>query len=373
MSSESSSSETGSSEFRELREYARGMLDVDHQDVYSWAGMIDDPEVRQILAFMEEVYDPSVHPEMPEKFTETKFFKRALKKYATEAATKAIQEGDSQRVSFVTGKPGYTNDVSGMQTLQRLEEWLMKDTARMLYLAGHMGTGKTALAHLMMEVVMHRYSQDGVDPDVRTNIRSSELDTINNYPDLEEWMTTGSVDDEKWFIFDEASSELSGYSHDRARVEQLMSSLVKRMRKNGVSLVIIGHTGKDLHADLRRLCDFVKKQSKKTADLYATVKGGEGAGHVLRLDGIPETSLEFDTEDEAQWDWGEEVESEGEALTEDELKEWEKYRMGRLYTEVDHLTQPDIADTYDTSESTVSRAASRFEKGDFPDYIMGPA
>jgi len=151
-----------------------------------------------------------------------------------------------------------------------------------------------------------------------------------------------------------------------------MSSLVKRMRKNGVSLIIIGHTGKDLHADLRRLCDFVKKQSKKTADLYATVKGGEGAGHVLRLDGIPDTSLDFDTEDEAQWDWGE-AESEGEGLSEDDLKEWEKYRMGRLYTEVDHLEQGDIADTYDTSIPTVSRAASRFNDGDFPDYIMGPS
>jgi len=362
----------GSEAFRELREYARGVLEIEHTDVYPWAGLIEDEEVRRILAFMEEVYDPDSHPGMPSEFTETEFFKRALKKHATEMATKAVLEGDSNRVGYITGKPGYTNDVSGMLTLQSLEDWLMKDTARMLYLAGHMGTGKTALAHLMMEVVMHRHSQEGVDVDVRTNIGSSELETIDNYPDLEEWMTTGSVDDEKWFIFDEASSELSGYSHDRARVEQLMSSLVKRMRKNGVSLIIIGHTGKDLHADLRRLCDFVKKQSKKTADLYATVKGGEGAGHVLRLDGIPDTSLDFDTEDEAQWDWGE-AESEGEGLSEDDLKEWEKYRMGRLYTEVDHLEQGDIADTYDTSIPTVSRAASRFNDGDFPDYIMGPS
>lgn len=371
MSSNDSSSESSGGEaLRELRQYALGELDAGHTHVYPWAGLIEDKEVRDVLAFMQENYEPVEG--MPSKFTETKFFKEALRKNATEMATKAILEGDSKRAGYVSGKPGYTNDVSGLLTLQKLEDWLLKASARMVYLVGHMGSGKTDYAHLMMEVVIHRYAQQGVDVDARTNIESSELQTINTYDGLEEWMTTGSTDDEKWFIFDEASSELSGYSQDRAKVEQLMSSMVKKMRKNGCNMIIIGHTGKDLHADLRRLCDFVKKQSKKTVDAYATVKNGEGSGHIYRLDSVPETTLDYDTEDEAEWDWGDAV-ADDDGLTEEDLKEWEKYRMGRLYAEVDHLEQPDIAETYDTSESTVSRAYSRYKAGDFPEHIMGPS
>jgi hypothetical protein len=365
MSSGSSDGPTEARDvFRELREYALGNLDVEHQQAFPFAGLVEDPQLRDVLAFFDEVYEPT--GDMPQNFHNTKLARRIIKRGGTETIAKAIEQGDSTRAGYISGLADFTSDVSGMLTLQQLESWLLDDVAKMIYLAGHMGTGKTDLAHLMIEVVQHRYAQQDVEIEARTNIETSELRTINEYGDLQEWMTSGSSDDEKWFIFDEASSELSGYSHDRAKVEQLMSSMVKKMRKNGVSMIIIGHTGMDLHPDLRRLSDFVKKQSTKTADAYASVKKGEGTGHLFRLDRIPPTSLEYDTEDEAEWEWGDALEDEkGDGLSDDEFREWRDYRIGRLYYEHDHLTQDDIAASFDVGKTTVHRACERYEADDF--------
>lgn len=342
--------------FRELREYARGDLDVDHQDIYPFAGLVEDDEVRDVLAFFAEVYEPV--EDMPADFYDTKLARRLIKRLATDTAAKALEKGDINRAAYLTGIPDYSSDVSGLVTIQRLENWLIaREAAKIIYLAGHMGNGKTDFAHLLTEIVDHRLGQQGEEVDIRTNIESSEYRTINEYERLEEWMSTGSAGDHKWFIFDEASSELSGYSHDRAKVEQLMSSLVKKMRKNGVSMIIIGHTGMDLHADLRRLADYVEKQSLKTADVYASVKGGDGVGHQFRLDRIPPSSVDFDTEDEAEWDWGDAVDDDpANGITDEEFREWRDKRMARLYFEVPDLDQKSIANSFDVSQTTVSTA-----------------
>jgi hypothetical protein len=127
---------------------------------------------------------------------------------------------------------------------------MYRERCLMVYMTGRQGRGKTDLAHLMAEVIEHRshHATDLQEAEIVSNIPSSGYRTIDHYPRFVEWVQSGAVEENRWFIFDEASSELTGYSKDQAIVEELMSELVKKMRKNGVNLILIGHTGMDLHA-----------------------------------------------------------------------------------------------------------------------------
>lgn len=367
MSTEDSSS---GNTFRELRDWLTNSEENRELEVPWWGPLIQDEQLRQVMFIAYEAHLQGVpHEKIPDEFEKTRFFKIIFRRHASRRLEKAINSGNEDPPSFLAGYSDDKRDISGLHTIQRLETWLIDDVAKIIYLAGHMGAGKTDFSHLMVEVVRHRMEQEDKEIEVRTNIKSSEIPTINEYPDLKEWMTEGSVDDEKWYIFDEASSELSGYSHDRAKVEQLMSSMVKKMRKNGVSLIIIGHTGMDLHPDLRRLSDYVEKTGTKTADAYASVKDGDGAGHLFRLDGIPETNLRYNTEDEAEWDWGDADTGTGDFLSDDEFRDWRDARLGRLWTEYEELSQDKLAEAFGVSKGTVNTACQRYVDGELDDFL----
>lgn len=346
---------------RESRTYARGDLaEVDHRDVYPFAGLIEDPEIRDYLAFCAEVYDPA--DDMPSSFWETDYAQKILRKWASHTLTRAIQEGSIEQIEFVTGWPQYDSDVSGLHAIQKLEDWLLySERCKCIYLAAHMGNGKTDLAHLFMEVVEHRSAHDSdlADAEIRCNIPSSDYETITDYETFKEWVESGEHGENRWFIFDEASSVLSGYSHDRAAVEQLISHLVKLARKYGVNFLIIGHTGKDLHADLRRLCDYVTKPSLKTARFYATVNdSAEGVGHLFDLDALPATRVEFRTDDEAPWSWGDALDDDERDIFEtDEFKNWRNQRIRDLN---DHsgIDQSGLSAAFDLSVRQVRRVVN---------------
>jgi hypothetical protein len=340
----------------ELREYSQGNLDTDRSDVHPVAGLVDDDVVRSYMVFCAEQYDPE--PRMPASYWGSQHAQRLLRQHGTEAAQTALSSGDLSRAEYLTGWQDYDADVSGLKAAQQLEDWLLfSERVKVCYLAGHMGEGKTDFAHLMVEVVRHRSQRhhDLDAADVRTNIPSSELPSITDYDRFREWVEDGSVDSNRWFIFDEASSQLTGYSHDRAEVEQLVSSLVKRARKSGCNFILIGHTGMDLHADLRRLADYVEKPSLKSARFYSSVKRGDGVGHLFDLGGLPETSLQYDTADEAPWDWGSALDDDDDDEVPDEVaRDWRKQRIAALW----HLTdveQSTLSAAFDVSERTVRR------------------
>lgn len=91
----------------------------------------------------------------------------------------------------------------------------------------------------------------------------------------------------------------SGYIKDKMKAEKYFSSLVKFIRKNQGKLIIIGHTVKDLHHDIRRLSNYIQKGSKKEAKVYKSVENEEGETQNFKLENIPACSEEFDTREES--------------------------------------------------------------------------
>ncbi len=302
--------------FREAREYARGALDVDHHDVHPIAGLVDDDETREMLMWLAEVYDPTdadgqLIEGLPRSFWDTSFAREAVRAHATEKLTTAIEEGNVTQTAFMTGAPSYKSDVSGLHAINQLADWLVhSEQCKLIYMAALMGRGKTDLAVTFFEVIHDHFrrvrrslKEQGLDdlaaevpePEFAANFHVETPDDceveVREFNDEEaflEWAEQGSSDLERWFIFDEASTELTAQSGANAqKVAEKMAPFVKKMRKLGINMVVIGHDKGDVHVAIRSLADFVDKQGLKTASFYAGIQNREPSGHLFDLDGIP--------------------------------------------------------------------------------------
>jgi len=395
--------------FREAREYARGELDVEHSDIHPIAGLIDDDDVREMLVFMAETYDrgflaeqiddlddvdmtrAEIVDEMPRSFWQTDFARETIRKYATEVSTRAIAEGNFTQTAFLAGLPSYKSDVSGLHAIHQLREWLVhSEQCKLIYLAALMGRGKTDLACTFYEVVHDHYArlrdaareQDGMDesnvpvPEFAANFDVStpdhvdaEVREIRSEREMLEWAEGGDSSQVRWFIFDEASTALTAQSGANAqKVAENMAPFVKRMRKLGINMIVIGHDKGDVHVAIRSLADFVDKTGLKTASFYSGITNREPSGHLFDVAGIPPTSWDFDTDDMAEWEWIADEDGEGgdepDGWTDDELKHEIEERGARLWDAIDELNQSDVAqnlsnDEISISASGVSRGAKR--------------
>lgn len=364
---------------RELRQYALGDLDVDHDQVHPAAGLVEDPDVRHLLAFCEEVYDPNAHPDLPRDFWDTTFAERILRREAGETAAKAVAQADVNRAAYLTGLPSYESDVSGMDAVDRLSEWLIEsEKCKLIYIAALMGRGKTALAVKFYELIWrywHRVDrateEETPTPELAANFdiypsRSGvDVELIQSWPDLQEWADRGDSDDERWFIFDEASTELTAQSGANAQdVAETMGPFVKKMRKKGVNMVVIGHDRGDVHVAIRSMADFVHKSTLKKASFFEGIKKREPIGHILSVSGLPDSAWEFDTDDMASWEWGDreaqEELREDLDYSEEDLREIRNRRIVRLYWGTD-LSQSDLSDYFDIGQPTISSIISEWD------------
>jgi len=374
--------------FREAREYSRGTLDVEHRDVHPIAGLVEDDEVREVLMFMAENYDPDEElvreGKMPRDFWETQFAQRTVRKHATDVATEAIKEGNLTQTTYLTGLPSYQSDVSGLHAINQLADWLVhSEQCKLVYLAALMGRGKTDLALTFFEIIDDHYQrvrrslkEQGKDelleeipePEFGANFHveasgDTVVHEIHTESELLEWAEGGSSEEERWFIFDEASTELTAQSGKNAqKVAEKFAPFIKKMRKVGINMIVIGHDKGDVHPAVRSLADFVDKTGLKTASFYAGIKKREPTGHLFDIDGIPPTSWDFDTDDTADWEWdADEVDAEDDdEITEQDLKEMrdERIRALRSLTDDDGnpiISQPKVATAFNLSQSAVSR------------------
>lgn len=363
---------------RELREYSRGEMSVDHSDVHRHAGLIGDTDTREALSFFAEAYNPTdsdIEAGMPRDFWETPLARRAVRKNATEVATEAIHDANASQAAYFTGLPGYESDVSGLHAIQQLAEWLtIEEQCKLIYVAALMGRGKTDMTCLFGELISDHYRRVGRAVDsgvevptpefaanfhVETPKKDPNVLQINHQKKLVEWMKEGNSSLERWFFFDEASSELTAQTAGNAmKVIQRLGSLIKKMRKMGVNLVVIGHDKGDVHVAIRALADFVDKPSLKTCKVYSGITNREPVGHKFDASGLPPTAWEFDTDDTADWCWCDDDADEGcpfhtadaddsDEWTESDYKELLARRAVRLWQNTD-MSQADAADAMST-------------------------
>lgn len=374
----------------ELREGVEGNLKDEVQDVWGHTGLVQNPTAMELMNQMASAYKP-LHPEMPSTFDHTDAGEMMIKAEATKVATEAVDEGNISQMKYITGMQDYTADASGIHTLIQLRQKIKQD-AYIAYVWGHMGGGKTDFCNLMGELAKKEMGYE-VASNQKTLYENGDSDKyIWQFGDFIRWLAEGheitSVQDlaqkdldidasDKLFIFDEGSNYASGYSGDAHDAQDKLGSLVKLIRKLGGNLIIIGHTGKDIHPDIRRLTnDCIYKSGQKTAKFFHAVEEAEGVGHKHTIGKIPQTNWNYDTLEVCIWDWSvtpqEERKETADSIEQSVSTEQRNMEMAKAYVSNSHpdiktnengkITMEMIANHYDLSVGRVSQIFKEIEQ-----------
>lgn len=386
----------------ELVEVGTGELGVESRraEIDPDATRVDDREVSDLLVFARQAWERRSGSDEPD-FDQTNWAESRIERYQTKTAQRAVRDADLSTMDHMIGKPSYSNDASGLHTVRQFEDFLTGDAqTRPIYLAATMGSGKTDFALSGLEVVEWHYRRaretakqiDGLDPsevpepefaanfDVTPSVDGVEVEHVDNFDDLiadetgDGWIPQdASSDDVRWLIFDEASTELTAQSGANAQdVAEVMAPFVKKMRKIGVMLIVIGHDRKDVHPAIRSMAQFIDKRGLKRASVYRGIKQRRPVGHMFDLDGIPATTWDFDTDDLAEWSWGSALDDgdgalDDERMSRTEIKERLAVRAAALYQDSD-MSQKQAAKAMSGAEISISTKMVRNARdGDYGD------
>ncbi len=314
----------------ELREYIEGNHSKENKHLNVHGGLVEDEGILEIMNYMESRW-PKIREHIknrneggrknksvdenrlkstregcsknkrrfgvPESFEDSRMGKTLRKNQATKRANSAVLNKNASVMKNIVGWNEMNVDASGISVLNMLRK-RVRQPGYTCYIFGKLGSGKTDFALLLSEV--WKMETSGM---IGSNIKSLEEkdELIMCFSDLKEWVSNGG---KKLFVFDEASSHASGYAGQAHSARKLLGRLLRKFRKNSTALIIIGHTGKDIHPDIRRLVvDKIEKVSKKEAKFWEKLDDGKGEDVELKLSSIPKTALSYDTKEESDWSW----------------------------------------------------------------------
>jgi hypothetical protein len=279
-----------------LREALRG--DLDHGDhAHPHAGLVENPKHRSTLSFLERVVDGPLR--------DTALGAAVLDKWTTDAATDAVFQGNGSVASHITGITEQDLSANALRLpMQLLDQLDNNDAPAFVTVAGNPNTGKTNTVLLLAQL----RALDLDDLLVVGNIDAEFVDErIASAHDLA--VTLLEYREEPKFVFvDEGSTHFDSRTN-RREVATQWTPLAKRFAKIGVDTCgIIGHTGKDLHPEVKRLTTLgVFKATKRRAEFYDRwpadadfpadqLFGGD-------LEDLEKSSIEYDPNDAAPWSW----------------------------------------------------------------------
>jgi hypothetical protein len=276
--------------------------DLEDSPSYWWTPFVENDEILRALLLIKESYQPETlsdhleDSEPPDRAENCRLFRQMFRTGAGIGISKALQQSDLDRQSAMIGLPERA-DAGGTGKLLELVDRI--ESGYIGYMFGNMGNGKTDFAIYLAELWDRINSETTFGSNIETFERA---ETIQRYENLPEWIEST---DKSLFIWDEASSNASGYSAEAHEVMAKLRTLLQSFRKERTNLIIIGHTGKDVHPHIRRQAtDIIHKESKKTATVYSDIsEQGEGEDEQISLDGIEPTTWEFDTKEMSRWFW----------------------------------------------------------------------
>jgi len=286
----------------QLREVLHGDLDAAHP-LHEHAGVIEDDQHRAVLSFLESFDD---------SFGSTPLGTVITGKMATDAATSAVFDELAGLASHLVGITETEYDASPLQlTLDLLEHLHNNDAPAFVTAAGNPNTGKT---NTMIKLIELYHSASSTIPDfaddlyVLSNLRSwrGADETVTSMHDL--MMALLDLRDRpKAVLIDEASTHFDSRTN-RHPVSAQWTPAAKRFAKVGVEIVgLIGHTGKDLHPEVKRLTTLAYiKHSKAEAEFYERWPADSDQPADLAFDGTLEAVPKaegYEPDDAAPWAW----------------------------------------------------------------------
>ncbi|MFB6199584.1 MAG: hypothetical protein ABEJ83_01790 [Candidatus Nanohaloarchaea archaeon] len=223
------------------------------------------------------------------------FIKRIKQRDITQNINEAIRKDDFGYMSHALGRVNSQDTLTDYTRLKRLKDTFRKN-GRTFVFKGEPDTGKTNFAFFIAELL-----KDMKGFDVISNLKSADLgDTFQSF---EEMRNLTGEPGKKAVIIEDASNHLSGYALDRAKVEKYMRPYQNELAKDNAVLFLLGHTGSDIHAHLRRNAFLVDKKSKKSVDIYERVGNGGGEALKSSFNDVPATSVDYNSEEKTVFHW----------------------------------------------------------------------
>jgi hypothetical protein len=305
-----------------LREHIRGNV-KENNDLYSHTGILDpNSKSQEMLSFLESIYDPH-HDDLPHDLQAT----RAAETIRRSAASRHVGKEIEDTPAFAVGMTEREVEISQARAFGKIQSSILNNGAPYTTVFfGGMNTGKTSMACLYVELWKDLASlkyNTNLDPVVISNAASLEVadyvaQDISRFRELvfgsDEWFESDGETGEPpvidpntptFWLFDECSTHLDARTNSYEVANQY-TPLLKRFAKVNVDAAHIGHSGLDVHAELRRptiITEFIFKTGLKTADIYNSMDDDRGTDQKYELTEIPDTSLNLDPDDFAPWSW----------------------------------------------------------------------
>jgi hypothetical protein len=224
----------------------------------------------------------------------------------------AVEYGHTTLMSHATGVPEQRYDAIDLADWDKYE--LLKDLFRqkpehadftnsifqcVLFSSNipPTGRGKSNTMYTLAEV------SQSVFPGIRI-LSNNTSDPFETVP--EQWADLEAIikeDSSQWklLLIDEAAQFLQ-YADQGAG--KSISQRLKLLRHNRCHLIMVGHTGRDIPADIRRQVFVCDKLSKKTASFGYGIQPKKGddrmqvAEELFRVENIPATNIDYDDIDD---------------------------------------------------------------------------
>lgn len=284
-----------------LRDYLERERENGNHEPHPVLAELDDDVARSAVAKVISAYDHGVATDYSE-FEETPLYSLLKGHESSLTMAQDVEDGRASRNAFREGVSNDSMDMSAFRVIEELESlWRDYPTFQVFLYGpkppeGPVGVGKTDLAYLLSEIGERVHD----DLSVASNNETDEFDTLQSWSEVEEWLK--STDGEKLFIMDEAAQVLQFAD---MRAGKVVSKLLKLLRKYHGNIIFIGHTGRDIPRDVRRQLLVCRKESKKKATIGVGLTEDSESIVVedvmMRLTGIPETRVSYDTLDEGEF------------------------------------------------------------------------
>ena len=290
---------------RFIAQELRGELPY-RSELDSFGAYIKNDELRDVMIKLSVGWSEYSSDDAPERFEDTPLCRTLMRQYGDRRLLDLLDGENNVGLSFLLGlndrKRSFDSQFPTLEVLSDIEN---RGAPYILTIFGDPKKGKTAVASSYVRWSEVLYGQDRLS--VLSNIQSFER---NDEPFTSFYELDRLIDeyDDIAIVLDEGHEHLEASKTDsRKFVTSEFAPFLKKCGKRGVRLVIIiAHTGRDLHPEIKRLSTHLgRKVDLETFELYADFDDDSHRlhDHVRTLSDLPAPPYWYDPDDMAPFSY----------------------------------------------------------------------
>ena len=284
------------------------------------SGLLDQSTIDHLMSYKRH-YEPgdAEHYEDGSDahyYYNTGYYTEIVEQNISKNLRRAVKNGNLSVVQHALGIMENNDPGMDFAEYERLRQLISED-GLLLLVSGGTGSGKTDTCLRLVEMLRSIYP----DASFASNIKSlaENHDWITYVADDVHMLAwAASTPGRCYMLGDEWSSTAGGHGKQGHMVKKKMREPIRKARKRPyqMGLIVIGHRVTDIAPTLRNdeLAYYLRKEGdsqhekRRNMTLYDISGDDDLHNPIAEISGIKATTLEYSTNDTAQWDWAEGVE-----------------------------------------------------------------